>query len=218
MKIRAFYITTLAILVLSTNLSGDYENRAIKSVVYDFEISENELSGYCFIIGDEIGRISKYIELNSGFKIVEESTDELILKIENRTVDNEFTLPMLSIPYKTEKTLIGITAAKKEKLVWKTPIKTKDGDDDKVLVEEGFDGSKLEQLNENFRYLREKISEDKTAAEYRFYLGESNPNEKIKIEVWVGNAYEYYLPNSFIAIVICMGLFLFFYFIVLKKV
>ncbi len=195
------WIFVLAVIFLLMQVSS----ASLESAVYAFTISGNELSGYCMISGEEASIAN--ISLTPSFRVIENSRSELILRIDGGVIDHEVDLPLLVLPDKTEQTLIGITATKKEKLVWKTLIKTIDGDDDKVLIENGVDNSKITELDKDFSYLMEKISKEKTMPEYRFYLGEINPNEKVEINIWVGHMYEYYLPYAILAIIFCIILF-----------
>jgi len=195
------------LLILTLNVGGISESGYLESVVYDFVITEEGIDGYCKIVAREDVNFTP----PSDAVVVREPRDKEILSIRKNISGNDLELPLLVFPYEVRRILVGVQIPE-SKFVWRVNFPA-ESEEDKVLTQKYLDKTSVKKLNQEFYELRRYTSRSPQLPEYRLYLGEIDANEKPEVKVWVGRVYEYYLPYTVIAVVLCAILFSAFYFI-----
>lgn len=217
----------------------DSESIVIESAIYDLHVYESRFEGFCLLVvraendSNEL-HFSSPLEVdmhteNLGFRQDDASfhvkglnlrggdVTQILLKLEGRVSDNDLRLPLLRLPYRAEKIIIGVHEST-NKFVWKVnfPAYSPEENND-ILIAGGISGEAINELDFNLVELRRSLSREEKLPRYRIYLGEIEPGEEVIINAWVGRNYEYYLPNVLEVMVICIILFLIFYFLLTRS-
>lgn len=220
MKIKRILILIFAIFILFGAVFAEDYKGDIQSVIYTFEIDENTINGFCFILtkgNEDINFTSKW-----DYDVLENNNKKdgvIILKLSGNVSNHEVEIPLLKFPYRVKKTLIVVNIKnKKEKLIWKTGSDFYSiGKDDRVLVESGLEMSEVYILDNKLKKLLQRITElhynYDGKNENKIYLKEIKTNEEVIVRAWVGKDYEHYIPYVIGTIILCIILLCVFYFV-----